>query len=108
MIDKSSTNDYTSGKQEPFLPEDARRVFRSILEYGELLISDHAYEEMEKDDLTEQDCRNVLRAGRVDPEHTRYEKGAWRYRMVTHFFAVVCMLRPQNRLLVVTAWRFKT
>ena len=104
-LDNLSIFDYLSTMKEPLSSDDARRVFREILESGEVAFTDHAYDEMGADGLSEQDCKNVIRAGWV--EKTDFIKGSWRYQMNTRRMAVVCRMRSEDSLVVVTAWRFK-
>jgi hypothetical protein len=84
-------------------PNVVRQQFRSILQNGHLVFGDHALEEMDKDSMTEQDVRNVLRAGFPDPPEM--ENGEERYRVHTQRMCVVCAFRSTDELRVVTAWR---
>jgi hypothetical protein len=83
----------------------ARRLIRQILEAGTVAPSQHALEEMTKDDLSLVDCVNVLRAGVVEPPE--FEKGTWRYRVKTNRICVVVAFRSEQELRIVTAWRFR-
>jgi len=67
--------------------------------------STHALDEMDKDNMTDTDVRNVLRAGTM-PNEAELVKGSYRYRMVTRKFAVVFVFRSETELKIVTAWRF--
>ncbi|HSK02682.1 MAG TPA: DUF4258 domain-containing protein [Kofleriaceae bacterium] len=70
-----------------------------------LSFSKHAYEEMAKDDLTEVDVRNTLRAGVARPGEL--EKGSWRYRVETSRLVAVIAFRSETHAVVVTAWRLR-
>jgi hypothetical protein len=99
---------------EPLDHPTVRRLSRQILRDGLVEWSEHALDEMEKDDLDELDCRNVIWAGEdggCDPEGS---KGEWRYRRRTPKIWVViefepCACDPAHatgyHLVVVTAWR---
>ncbi len=89
----------------PLDPGRARQLIRKILASGEVSFSKHALKEMEEDDLTTQDCINVLRAGVVEP--SEFEHGTWRYRVRGGWIWVVTAFRSETRLVVVTAWRRK-
>jgi hypothetical protein len=67
--------------------------------------TDHARDEMERDQLHIPDCVNVLRGGVVD--EGEYEKGAWRYHVRTQRICVIVELPAVDELVIVTAWRFK-
>ena len=87
----------------PLDPRDAKRAFRSILTSGSLIFRRHAREEMEKDGLTEIDCKNILRAGVV--EEPELVNGRWRYRARSQNMTFVVELLSDRKLLVVTGWR---
>lgn len=89
------------------MPVHARALFREIIDSGEVAFSGHAYREMEKDDLSETECKNIVRAGVVEPPE--WEQGAWRYRIRGGRgpVYVVCELRSNTSLVIVTAWRVK-
>jgi len=88
---------------EPLDDPVLRRTLRSILDSGELRISRHAYQEMDNDNLTEQDVRNCLWAGR--PDGCDLERGTWRYRVRTGWIVVVVAFRSETQAVIVTAWR---
>jgi len=73
---------------------------------GLLAFSKHAQEEMVKDNLTEIDVRNTLRAGTASPGEL--ERGSYRYRLSTSRMAAVVAFRSETHVVVVTAWRFKS
>jgi hypothetical protein len=91
--------------KEPLPPAMVKKLIVAILASGTLSFSKHAYEEMEKDNLTEVDVRNTLRSGIVRPGEL--EKGSWRYRVETSRMAAVITFRSQDYAVVVTAWRLK-
>ena len=105
MIDggEKKTNDF----KEPLAPQNAKRIIRDILENGILIFSSpHALDEMKKDNLTELDIVNVLRAGRVDePE---FEKGQFRYRFYSQKVVAIVSFRSLAKAIVVTAWKIKS
>ncbi|MBT3328095.1 MAG: DUF4258 domain-containing protein [Gemmatimonadales bacterium] len=88
---------------EPIDESQLRPILRKVLETGELSFTCHAFEEMEKDELVEQDIRNCLWAGRFDG--CDFERGSWRYRVRTGWIVVVVALRSEAQIVVVTAWR---
>ena len=90
---------------EPFSPEVAKALIRSILASGEPFFSKHALEKMGKADpkLLHVDCVNVLRGGTVEP--AEWENGSWRYRVRTARIYVVVAFRSTTELTVVTTWR---
>jgi hypothetical protein len=90
---------------EPLRPAMVKKLIVAILTSGTLAFSKHAYEEMAKDDLTEVDVRNTLRAGVARPGEL--EKGTWRYRVETSRMVVVITFRSQSYAVVVTAWRLR-
>jgi hypothetical protein len=47
----------------PLKPPDAKRLARTIVKEGAVSFTQHAREEMAKDDLQSTDCLNLLRAG---------------------------------------------
>ena len=82
----------------------ARKLLSEILNTGTLYWSRHAETEMEKDNLTKNDVLNVLRGGHItDPGE--YEKGSWRYRVLTAKICVVVAFNSESSVAVVTAWR---
>lgn len=88
---------------EPLDTTEAERLIRSILENGVVRFSGHAEDEMENDELEKIDCKNVLRAGWVEPPE--WENGSWRYRVCSHKITVVVAFRSESQLVVVTVWR---
>jgi len=89
--------------REPLSVPQAKRLVREILESERVTFSSHALREMADDDLTTQDCVNVLRAGIGEPPD--YENRGWRYRFHGGWIWVVVAFRSQKELVVVTAWR---
>lgn len=88
---------------EPLDEGQVKRLARACLDNGKVVFSRHAQQEMAKDSITVVDCRNVLRAGIVEP--AEFENGSWRYRIRTNRFYVVVAFRSRSELVVVTAWR---
>jgi hypothetical protein len=91
--------------REPLPPATVKKLIVAILASGTLSFSKHAYEEMAKDDLTEVDVRNTLRAGAARPGEL--EKGSWRYRIETSRLVAVIAFRSETHAVVVTAWRLR-
>jgi len=91
--------------KEPLSPTQAKATILIILTQGEVTFSGHADEEMAKDNLTDDDVLNVLRAGVVEPGE--FERQSWRYRVRTARIYVVVAFRSELSLRVVTAWRKK-
>lgn len=86
------------------LPLDAaRKLARSIVEQGVVVISPHAREEMTDDDLTTADCLNLLRAGIWQPPELINNE--LRYRVQTKRMCFVVVFQSPHRLRVVTGWR---
>ncbi len=92
--------------REPLPPSTVKRLLVAILAGGILAFTKHAYEEMAKDNLTEIDVRNTLRAGTASPGEL--ERGTYRYRVRTSRMAAVVAFRSESHAVVVTAWRFKS
>lgn len=88
---------------EPLDEGQVRQLARAGLDNGKVVFSRHAQQEMAKDSITVVDCRNVLRAGIVEP--AEFENASWRYRIRTNQFYVVVAFRSRSELVVVTAWR---
>ncbi|MEK7371871.1 MAG: DUF4258 domain-containing protein [candidate division NC10 bacterium] len=95
----------TPAGSEPLAPEGAKKRIRRILESGEVRFSQHARDEMARDQLTAVDCVSVLRGGTVRPPE--FERGSWRYRVFTSRICVVVAFRSEHQLVVVTAWRIQ-
>ena len=91
--------------KEPLPSATVKRLLVAILADGILAFSQHAYEEMAKDDLTEIDVRNTLKGGTARPGELI--SGTWRYRMETNRMAAVVTFRAATYAVVVTAWRFR-
>jgi hypothetical protein len=89
---------------EPLSPPQVKRLIQEILESGSVSFSNHALEELAKDDLSTVDATNMLRGGVVDPGE--FENGSWRYRVRTARMAVIVAFRSETELRIVTAWRF--
>ncbi len=91
--------------KEPLPPSTVKRLLIAILADGVLSFTGHAYEEMAKDNLTEVDVRNTLRAGIVKPGEL--VSGSWRYRVSTARISAVVAFRSETHAVVITAWREK-
>jgi hypothetical protein len=92
---------------EPLSPPAAKALMLDILANGEITFSDHALDEMNKEqpDITEEEVLAVLRGGIVEPAELR--SGSWRYRVRAMGVYVVVAFRSEMRAKVVTAWRVK-
>jgi len=90
---------------EPLDPVAARRLVAEIIEDGTWTVTGHARTEMEKDDMSDQDAINVLRAGVFD--EAEWENGRWRYRARTARMAVIFQFESETELRLITAWRYK-
>lgn len=89
---------------EPLTPPAARTLLHKILSQGgQVRFSGHSLDEMKKDDLSTQDCLNVMRGGVVEPPELR--DGTWRYRVRTARISVVVAFRSETACVVVSAWR---
>ncbi|MGO8999951.1 MAG: DUF4258 domain-containing protein [Polyangiaceae bacterium] len=103
----------------PLRVPDARTYIRRLLDEGVFVVSDHARREMAKDDLSDADAINILRAGVArEPE---WEHGSWRYRVDTPRMCFVVTFDPEPErlpakdedvseveLVVITAWRIRS
>jgi hypothetical protein len=89
----------------PLRATDAKQLLRQVLKKGIIDFTDHALEELTKDNMTTVDAVNVLRAGAV--QEAEWENGAWRYRSETSRSCIVFEIESEELCLVVTGWRFK-
>lgn len=88
---------------EPLSDQQVEARCASVVQSGTVFFSEHAEEEMDDDDISKSDVRNVLRAGWC--EMPDGEPGSWRYRMCSNKFTVVIAFTGDDELCVVTAWR---
>jgi len=90
---------------EPLSPPAAKALILDILANGQFAFSNHALEEMGKEDpdITEEEAFSVLRGGVVEPAELR--SGSWRYRVRSRGIYVVLAFRSETRAKIVTAWR---
>jgi len=89
--------------EEPLSQPDAEKLAKQIVRTGSVAYSQHARDEMAKDDLTAIDIENVLRGGYCDDRELK--NGSWRYRMRTQRIVSPICFRSRAELVVVTAWR---
>lgn len=89
--------------KHPLSNDDAKRLIARIVREGTVGYSNHALDEMAKDNLTTVDVVNVLRGGIV--EFSEEVRHTWRYRVRTSRMTVVVAFHSETRLRVVTAWR---
>ncbi|MFN2445476.1 MAG: DUF4258 domain-containing protein [Vicinamibacterales bacterium] len=89
--------------KEPLSPIEARKLMREIVATGTVAFSDHAIHELTKDNLTQADAVNAIKAGAVEP--AEFERGSWRYRVHTVRVWIVVVFRSVTHLVVVTAWK---
>ena len=90
---------------EPFTPQQVKKLIRQIIKSGTVSFSDHALKEAKKDGLSTVDCEKVLQGGIVEPPEL--QNGSWRYRVRTALMYVVVAFRSESHLVVVTTWRIK-
>lgn len=92
---------------EPLSPPAAKALILDILANGEVTFSNHALDEMGKEDpdITEEESFAVLRGGIVEP--AEFRSGSWRYRVRAMGVYVVIAFRSETRAKVVTAWRVR-
>ncbi len=88
---------------EPLSNPEARALARSIVQTGNVTFSKHVREQMADRKLGTGDVLNVIRGGWV--EHSEFENGSWRYRIVTNRMTVVVAFRSEEEFRIVTAWR---
>lgn len=97
---------YRHQVKEPLPSSSVKRLLVKILSTGLLAFTKHAQEEIAKDNLTEVDIRNTLRAGTARPGEL--ECGTYRYRVMTTRIAAVVAFRSDTHAVVVTAWRLRS
>jgi hypothetical protein len=92
---------------EPLSPPAAKALILDILANGEVSFSNHALDEMGKEDpdITEEEAFAVLRGGIVEPAELR--SGSWRYRVRAMGAYIVIAFRSETHAKVVTAWRMR-
>ncbi|WP_129353541.1 DUF4258 domain-containing protein [Sorangium cellulosum] len=92
---------------EPLAPPAAKALILDTLANGEVTFSNHALDEMSKEDpdITEEEVFAVLRGGIVEP--AEFRSGSWRYRVRAMGVYVVIAFRSEIRVKVVTAWRVR-
>jgi hypothetical protein len=92
---------------EPLSPPAAKVLIREILTNGQVTFSNHALEEMSKEDpdITEEETLAVLRGGIVEP--AEFRSGSWRYRVRALGVYVVVAFRSDTSVKVVTVWRVR-
>jgi hypothetical protein len=88
---------------EPLDRVAAKRLVAEIMENGTWVVSPHAREEMAKDDMSDQDAINILRAGVYG--EAEWENGRWRYRAWTARMVVIFQFESETELRLITAWR---
>ena len=81
-------------------------MFRRIVMDGDIDFTDHAREELKKDNLHTTDCTNVLRAGEVVGTSLRH--GKLRYRVENKQMTAIVTVVSETELCVITAWRNET
>jgi len=91
---------------EPFDGGRAKKLIVKILHEGTFSPSVHADKELAKDDMSDMDVVNVLRAGRIY-EPAEFVHGSWRYRVHTPRMTVVVAFRGESEFVIVTGWRKK-
>lgn len=103
----------------PLKATEARKLIRRLINEGKFVppgARSHARKEMEKDELTDVDAVNVLRAGIV--REAELENGSWRHRVETQRMVFVITFDPEPEkmlteeesvedleLVLVTGWR---
>ena len=88
---------------EPLSEKEAEKLAQLILRAGDVAFPKHAKDEMEDDNLSDVDVKNVLRGGFF--ESVDYIDGSWRYRFCTQKIVVVIAFRSKSELVIVTTWR---
>lgn len=103
-IDNMSNIDYKSKRTDTM---KARKLVHEIVHNlpMNVLFSQHALEELEKDGLTTVDAWNVLKGTSQIRKEGEFQNGSYRYRVETNFILVVIAFWPDGRgLNIVTAW----
>jgi len=92
---------------EPLSPPAAKALILEILTDGQVSFSNHALDEMSKEDpdITEEEALAVLRGGIVEP--AEFRAGSWRYRVRALGVYVVIAFRSESNAKVVTVWRVR-
>ena len=91
---------------KPLSPAGARRLLRDIYANGRVVFTRHAREELQNDGRSEDDARNVLRAGLIH-NPAEWENDSWRYRVETPRFCCVVEFDSDASVVVVTFWEKK-
>ena len=95
--------------EEPLAVSDIKPRARHCLTEGTTEFTNHARDEMRKDDLSDVDVVNVIRAGVAHPGEYRRDGPrqipSWRYRICTNRICVVVAFESADEMVVVTAWR---
>lgn len=60
---------------------DALALIRDILEYGHLIFTPHAREEMRNGNFTDADVIHILEYGEIEAKQFDRDRGNWRYRI---------------------------
>jgi hypothetical protein len=102
----------------PLRASDAKKLIRYLLDCGVFVVSQHARDEMKKDNLTDVDAVNILRGGVV--QEAEWEHGSWRYAVGTQRMVFIVAFDPEvdtlpdlapdittTEVVIVTAWRKK-
>jgi hypothetical protein len=103
----------------PLRATDAKKLIRRVLDCGIFIVSPHARDEMNKENLTDLDAVNVLRGGVV--QEAEYENGSWRWQVRTTRMSFVVTFEPEveavpdqasdlstMEVVVVTGWRVRS
>lgn len=88
---------------QPIALATVRKIVEKIIESNGLIFTQHALEELAKDELDPADAEKVLRSGAYSgPE---WERGGWRYRSEGRATAVIFELEPDDCCIVITGWK---
>lgn len=87
----------------PLSDDEVDELIIRILADGVVSFPRHAWVAMDERGIDESDVRNVLRGGGCVGH--RWSRGSYRYEVCTDRFVVVLVLRSEDELVVVTAWK---
>ena len=76
----------------------------------EYIVPDHAYEEIQDDDLSILDGEHIILTGRIVERQQNSTSGEYKYVILGetkagHLAVVVAKIRPTGKLVFITAWR---
>jgi hypothetical protein len=88
---------------------DAALIIRDILEFGNVIITPHAREEMIEGNFTDADIVNILECGEIKTKQYDTIKKNWKYRFVGNDIdgdegVVITAIVRRSSIVIVTTW----